>query len=227
MILKFPEEEMNKYVREYLAGKSGIRDREKLSRFEKTAGRYRKTAMKGLDPRASVTEINRFRFDDGRLVIDGEDYGDFRIRPSDAGLILKVYSYVLSAGNFETDIDPVTDAFVDLWGNAYCDTAHRILRDRLFEMSDGKPVSPPFGPGFFNMGIEKLPRIMELAGAEAVGVRLFGTYMLPLKSCAGFFFVSEEPLELPEKNCASCTGSRLNCNYCRVRSRDENCYHNA
>ena len=94
--------------------------------------------------------------------------------------------------------------------------AGRLMKEKLAALGKaGMMVSPPFGPGFFGMGMENLPQIMELAGADRIGVSFTGNYMLPLKSCAGFFFTSKTPLNLPAKDCASCTGSRLSCSYCR------------
>ena len=177
MTFDFSKEEADKYVWEYFARKSGIKDQAKLARLQKTAYRYKDMAGIQIDLKAAVTEAAGFAVNDGRLVIEGRDMGDIGIRDDDAGKIEKVYAYVLCAGKFETDIDPITDGFADLWGN--------------------------------------LPQIMELAGADRIGVSFTGNYMLPLKSCAGFFFTSKTPLNLPAKDCASCTGSRLSCSYCR------------
>lgn len=216
MTFDFSKEEADKYVWEYFARKSGIKDQAKLARLQKTAYRYKDTAGIQIDLKAAVTEAAGFAVNDGRLVIEGRDMGDIGIRDDDAGKIEKVYSYVLCAGKFETDIDPITDGFADLWGNAYCDVCHRLVKEKLAALGKaGMMVSPPFGPGFFGMGMENLPQIMELAGADRIGVSFTGNYMLPLKSCAGFFFTSKTPLNLPAKDCASCTGSRLSCSYCR------------
>lgn len=217
MIFRFPREEADKYVWEYFARKSGIKDSAKLERLRKTAYRYKDMADTDIDLKASVVCVSDLCFENGHMIISGEDYGNFSVDDEDAKKISRAYCYVLCAGKFETDIDPITDAFADLWGNAYCDVCHRLLKEKLAGMEDfGTMVSPPFGPGFFGMGTEKLPLIMKLADAGAIDITFTGNYMLPLKSCAGFFFTSQEPLKLPVKDCASCTGSRLNCNYCRI-----------
>ena len=215
MVVRFNLAEADEYIWESFALRSGLSDENKLARLEKLASRYRQTAAAGAALAASVREV-RGEFDGGRFRAGGADDLSFALNlaAEDEAHIRRIYCYALTAGDFRTDVDPLTDAFVDLWGNAYCDAAHRLLREKLAAAS-GLLVSPPFGPGFFGMAMDALPQVLKLARAEEAGIRLAGSTLLPLKSCAGFFFASDRPLLLPQRDCASCIGSRRGCGYCR------------
>ena len=218
MLIRFREEDFDGGTWQCLKDKSGIANEDKLSRFCRIAGRYENIARRCLNPRASVIEINDFNIRNGRLFACGTDCGEIKISDKDASKIRMVYAYALCAGEFETDIDPVADSFIDLWGNAYCDVLHNLLRERLRIESGGLMISPPFGPGFFHTGAEKLPEIARISKADSIGVTMSETYMIPLKSCVGFFLGSEEPVDIPEQDCGSCIGNCRNCNYCRWKS---------
>jgi len=218
-IFHFSKEDVDKKVFHTFLSNSGISEDKpdylsKIERLEKTAIRYKQFADPLVDVRAVVAKAD-FSINGEKIIIGGKNYGRIALPKEELNKIKEIYAYVLCAGEFETDIDPVTDAFVDLWGSAYCDTGLEMLKGEMDEIGGcDRYISSFFGPGYFEIEVERVPHINELVDGKSIGVDVKEHLMVPLKSCAGFFLVSDEPIELPKKDCKNCLGNRKNCNYC-------------
>jgi len=85
----------------------------------------------------------------------------------------------------------------------------------------GDPVlSPAFSPGFYGMDNKNNITIVDLLGAGEIGVRCVDTgVMLPIKTCTGIFFVTDDGVRFPGDECLVCIGNKKSCAECMIRNR--------
>jgi len=218
-VITFSREEADDLVWKYFIRKSNIKDEKKLKRMEALAQEAHQLVKEKVNMRAVVSASDKFYVADDKLFVD--EIGEVTLKTSKINLehVSKIYSFILCAGEFEIEVDPINDIFADLWGTAYVDAQMELLRKELIKREQ-KAVSLPFGPGFYGMELGDLNTIFDSLDNSKIDVELRGSLMVPLKSCAGFFLVSDMEFEMPERDCMNCVGNINGCSYCRNFKRD-------
>jgi hypothetical protein len=137
--------------------------------------------------------------------------------------VRKILIYIVTAKECGCGSDLIMDRlYADFWGTAYVDAAHELLRGELrSRYIDGAKtplsLSEAFGPGYYGMPTSELKSIFEIIDGGKIGVKcLPSCVMVPVKSCAGIYFVTEEGAAMPEKKCIDCLGNRRGCHLCHV-----------
>ena len=134
----------------------------------------------------------------------------------------KVLFYIVTANECACGSDQILDrVYADFWGTAYVDAAHDLLKgelkSRYVESSVEKNLvlSPAFGPGYYGMPTEEVKTLFKIIDGSLIGVNcLESCVMVPVKSCAGMFFIMDKGAEMPGEACGSCAGNRSGCKYC-------------
>ena len=140
----------------------------------------------------------------------------------------KVLLYMITADECFCESEQILDRiYADFWGTAYIDSAYWLLRDELSSryivgQQNKLILSEPFGPGYYGMPSDELKTFFQILDGNEIGVKcLPSCVMLPIKSCAGFFFVMEEGAKTPGKQCRDCIGNRSGCRYCNILRNSE------
>jgi hypothetical protein len=150
-----------------------------------------------------------------------------RIRPESS---IRLYAYIVTAGEFELKDASITEQFfADTWGTAYVDAGRDILQKLIrediaaFVPHPGKTagakdffISDSFGPGYYGMEVTEIGHFFEILDGSKIGVTASAqSFMLPQKSCAGFFIAVNDITQLPGEDCRSCLAGKKGCNFCR------------
>lgn len=155
---------------------------------------------------------------DTKLVLDGVEFECSAFARLDPERIRGIYPYVVTAGEVRIDNGNISDIlFGDIWGTAFAEAGRDLVRHIIASQNSDITVSSSFGPGFYGMDITMVGQFFELLKPETIGMELKNTsLMLPLKSCAGFFVVTEDEWSLPTRDCASCLGNTKSggCRFC-------------
>jgi hypothetical protein len=105
-----------------------------------------------------------------------------------------------------------------MWQTAFVDVARDLLQNYITNTFTYKSyaISDSFGPGFFGMPASDTLKFFSILDAEKIGASIRpGGLMIPVKSYAGFFLVTDKEESLSSKDCDSCMSNRKTCSYCK------------
>lgn len=116
--------------------------------------------------------------------------------------------------------DLLEQFYLDTWMTALLDSARDWLRDylqdcMLQELGEKRYVSEAFGPGFYNIDLTEIPKILETAGGDKIGVIWNGKTLSPAKSNVGYYRISKKEQIGPERDCKYCLSNHKNCSFCK------------
>ena len=86
--------------------------------------------------------------------------------------------------------------------------------ERKNSVYEKKYCSPSFGPGYYGMGMDAVPELLELMDASQVGVSWNGERMSPKMSLVGTYLIAGEDVFAVGSDCKSCTGQKGGCEFC-------------
>ena len=134
--------------------------------------------------------------------------------------VLDVYIYLLTIGEINIDCERVLyQVYYDMWQTVFVDAGRDLLKEYIAKSTTHAPfaVSESFGPGFFGMPADDRRKFFQVLDADKLGMSIRpGGFMMPLKSCAGFFLISTKEESLPTKDCENCVSSGKTCSYCKA-----------
>jgi hypothetical protein len=215
--------------------------------FLRTAGfnlsekKHRRMYDKALTVRSEIVNgicIEGFEAEYGPEVYDGSAVavGDKRISATvfeqiPAKAVKRVILYVITAGECGGDRDGeiMAQLYTHMWGAAYVDAGRIILegkiRERVLDEIKKEGIlepglSPAFSPGFYGMDNGDSRTIVELLGANDIGVRCMDSgVMLPVKTCSGVFLATDGSVGFPGEECLVCVSNRSGCAQCMIANR--------
>ena len=86
--------------------------------------------------------------------------------------------------------------------------------ERKNSVYEKKYCSPSFGPGYYGMGMDAVPELLELMDASQVGVSWNGERMSPKMSLVGTYLIAGEDVFEVDSDCIDCIGQRGGCEFC-------------
>ena len=130
-----------------------------------------------------------------------------------------VYAFVLTAGDIKNAEQSIINMMCcDFWGTAYINAANDFLREILRNKHNQLSyASEAFGPGYFNMQLEKLEDLWQIVDGGDIGVILHKNHMMePLKSCAGFYLITNDKITASflDDRCSYCAKGGAGCAFC-------------
>lgn len=140
--------------------------------------------------------------------------------------IISGYLYTFHAPKFSKKLEEAYEKlplleqyYIENWLISVLDSGRDWIRNYLFRKNSIRYscyVSDSFGPGFYGMTIETLPKFFEIMDSNSVGVELTENGGLkPLKSCIGIYLVTKKDIShLMGHDCINCAGNKLGCNAC-------------
>lgn len=175
--------------------------------------------MKKADIRAVVSEYSPECIRNGELVIEQEHFPCPALKGKISSGIISVICFAITSGDIYTDNIRVLDqAYFDIGGTAVTDAGRDLLRAKIAEnFTESVFVSTSFGPGFYGMPASDVVKFFRLLDCGSIGITLLPSgFMLPAKSCVGFFIISKKQEALPVMDCKSCLGKGKMCYYCKA-----------
>lgn len=130
-------------------------------------------------------------------------------------------SYAMGIQEIKMEEEDLLEQFyLDCWMTAILDSTRDWLQQYLkgyFTKERGREmyVSPAFGPGFYDIPLERIAEIMRETGGEDQGIHWNGKALYPPKSNAGYYRITEQEEYWKERDCKSCFSGHKNCNFCK------------
>ncbi|MGN0736311.1 MAG: hypothetical protein ACI4LP_10960 [Anaerovoracaceae bacterium] len=230
--IRFDESEAHDKAEERFIRSCGFDlNRAKHQRMFEMGKKVREDGIAGIDIRAIVSFFDADVFEDNRIKI-GEESITFpyltRISPKS---VSGIYFYILTVGEclFSSEENIMDFLYADIWGTSYVDSSMELLREKIVEdmkknvTAVKEPyLSEEFGPGYFGMEVADSKKIMRALNGNDIGVKVKDSgLIIPQKSCAGFFFVCNEPGFKTEKSCIKCRGNSKGCEFCKKAEQME------
>ncbi len=156
---------------------------------------------------------------DNKIEIDGVTISCNGFSRIDAAHVKAVYICVITAGEWipKADTSTKSQVYMDMWGTAFVDSAKTLFEKDLQAMlGAGEYLSDPFGPGYYGMPHSDIKKFAEIIPMDQVGVELRESgIMIPLKTMAAIYLVTDDPQVLPPTACSECFGRLEGCHMCR------------
>lgn len=134
--------------------------------------------------------------------------------------IEKVYFYGICLEDIKKDLldrkesmDFLDEFYLDTWMTALLDGARDWLRDFLKRQEQF--LTDAFGPGFYGIGIDKVPAFLRFVDGKQIGISLHRGTMFPAKSNVGMYLALSKESSIPSRDCASCLSSGRTCEFCK------------
>lgn len=134
-----------------------------------------------------------------------------------------VYICVITAGSWhmEDAARARYQVYMDTWGTAFVDAAKVLVEKELKSyLAEGQYLSDPFGPGYYGMPSSDTHKFADILDLKSIGVEVRASgIMVPLKSMAAVYLVTDNENVLPPVACSECFGRLDGCRYCRNLSK--------
>lgn len=214
--MKFNMDEISERAHEIFMSTSGVnKEGRKFERMRNDAFRMREVIEDRIKIRASYRYFEDVKLEGTEVTFGGITFHCSALDQVDPELINGVYVYALSAGDFGYPEDPILDQlYADIWGSAFTDSARLIMRETIEKET---MLSDSFGPGFYGMDVSEMGSLTSLLNLEEMDMEVRNEMiMLPLKSCAGFYFSVKPGYEKLNQACENCLGTHTSCKLCNV-----------
>lgn len=176
-----------------------------------------------LEIRVLISEYEKSCFDGVNIRMDNAVFTCQELNRIPTKTIEKIYIYMLTAGVINIDQASVLNrVYYDMWQNAYIDAGQELLRNYLSQLKCNarKYITNSFGPGLYGMEVSQLEQVFSVMAAELIHMELLDSgFMSPLKSCAGFFMVTDSLQDFAAKNCDGCMYKGKKCIYCKAERK--------
>jgi len=214
--MEFNMDEISERAYEIFMNTSGVnKEGRKFERMRNDAFRMRDVIEDRIKIRASYIFFEDVEMSGQDATFGGITFHCSAFDQIDPKLIKGVYVYALSAGDFGYPEDPILDQlYADIWGSAFTDAARLIMREKIEEETK---LSDSFGPGFYGMDVSEMGSLTSLLNLDELDMEVRGEQIiLPLKSCAGFYFSVEPEYKKLNQACETCLGTHTSCKLCNV-----------
>lgn len=137
--------------------------------------------------------------------------------------VMDVYITLVTAGDWhlEEAARARQQVYIDTWGTAFADGAKTLFEQELAKLiPQGQYLSDPFGPGYYGMPSQDTHKFAEVLDMSLIGVEVRDSgIMVPLKSIAAIYLVTDNENVLPPIACSECFGRLDGCRYCQKNQR--------
>lgn len=124
-----------------------------------------------------------------------------------------LYGMCIPESDGSLELDFLEEFYRDCYMTALLDSAREWMREYL-SANWNISISAPFGPGFFGMGMEYIPTILELIDGNSIGLKEYHGALNPAKSSIGFFLAVPSGESYAAGDCNHCLGRGQNCMFC-------------
>lgn len=169
------------------------------------------------------TKLGKDAYTSGKIKVGDIEISCNGFSRVDEAHVTDAYICVITAG--EWHIEDARRArhqvYIDTWGTAFVDAAKMLFEEELkAQIKNGEYLSDPFGPGYYGMPSSDTRKFAEILDMGSLGVEVRESgIMVPLKSMAAIYLVTDNENVLPPMACSECFGRVDGCRYCRNLSK--------
>ena len=227
-IVSIAREWADPIAKEYFLNICGFnRDREKHKKLIDIGMTIKEKIQDIAQIRAIVSSFGHNVISDNCVKLDGVKIECNAFEQLNTASIKEIFIYILTIGKYGLDEqDSIMDQlYTDIWGTAYVDAGRVILRkiilDKYCEDHDLRGqnifISDSFGPGYYGMDVKQVKNFFEVLDYKKIGVELkSSSLIMPLKSCVGFYIITDDETLLPGEECKNCFGNNGGCRFCHL-----------
>ena len=224
-VINFREEDAFPLAREGFIAMCGFKPGSEKHEGMLAAGmEIRKQGLGSIDLKALISEFGPDVIGESAITVGGVELKCDSVYLLEKEKVQKVLFYIVTANECSCGSEQILDrVYADIWGTAYVDAARGLLKDELISRCIGEEekaeleLSEAFGPGYYGMPTEELSTIFQIIDGSEIGVKcLTSCLMVPIKSCAGLFFLMEKSAKRPGAACRDCVGNRSGCKFCNI-----------
>lgn len=210
---------------------SGLnREGEKHKKMREEAFLIKDAVKSKVGIKAVVSYFEQIHMLGRTLEVEGYTFESNAFELIDKDWVKGVFLYIITAGDYTLEDKPILEqVYADLWGNAYLDAGRDLLNASLLDLvrkearfmkiAQGKSLklSDSFGPGFYGMNVAQMQEFFQIQNGNEIDVELKNSsIMVPIKSCAGFYFLVNESYKEMKQKCADCLGNVTSCKLCKI-----------
>ncbi len=215
---KLDEAACNELALRIFTANSGInKEGRKFERMRKDAFRMREMIEDKIDLHAEAIyyTADEMELSGQTLEIAGTGLSCRAFEQISPDAVEGVYLYACCAGDYYLEDEPIMDQlYADIWGTAFTDAVRLLIKK---ELEKDAALSDSFGPGFYGMELTELEKLAQLLDFDALGIEVRNScVMVPVKSCAGIYFQTNENYRKMNRACESCYGTHTSCKLCMV-----------
>ena len=195
---------------------SGVnKEGRKFERMRNDAFRMRRVIEERIQIRAAYKYFDKVELSGQNAVFGGRTFRCSAFDQIDGNTVKGVYVYALSVGDFGFPEEPILDQlYADIWGSAFTDAVRLLMKKQIAKES---MLSDSFDPGFYGMDVSEMGSLTSLLNLDELDIEIRNSrIMLPLKSCAGFYFSVDERYRKLDQACENCLGTHRSCKLCQV-----------
>ena len=222
-IFHYTKEQVQEHAREFFVEVSGFDlQKERHQKMMKEASELLEKERPEADLKVLCTRLGSEAFSDGRVACGSYEISCNGFSRINSEHVQDVYICVITAGNWylEESTKARYQVYMDTWGTAFADGTKILFENRLKEgLGEGEYLSDPFGPGYYGMPSAETHKFGGILDLSLIGVEVRESgIMVPLKSIAAIYLVTDNENILPPMACSECFGRVEGCKYCKKRN---------
>ena len=219
-ILTYTKEQVLQHAKDFFVEVSGFDvQKERHQRMMNDALELLEKEKPEAELKVICTKLGKESFAEGKVIAGDVQIGCNGFSRIDAEHVLDVFICVITAGEWHLPEAKKArhQVYMDTWGTAFVDGTKVLFEQYLMErMQDGEYLSDPFGPGYYGMPSTDTHKFAEILDMNALGVDVRDSgIMVPLKSMAAIYLVTDNENVLPPMACSECFGRVDGCRYCK------------
>ncbi|NLD19686.1 MAG: hypothetical protein GX663_05485 [Clostridiales bacterium] len=181
---------------------------------------------KDFQMKAVCSELGESAYSDGKIAIAVKDSsngiervikitcnGFSRIKEEH---VKGIFMCMITAGDWHVEGSTKAQVYMDTWGTAFVDGAKVLFENEIREsLTEGRYLSDPFGPGYYGMPSADTKKFETVLDASGIGIAIRESgIMVPLKSMAAIYLITDDLNVLPPISCSECFGRIEGCRSC-------------
>lgn len=158
-------------------------------------------------------------YHDNKIAIDNIELSCNGFSGIKAENVEGIWLSVITAGEWKSAGGIKEQVYMDTWGTAFADGARIYFeRELMKNLKPGQYLSDPFGPGYYGMPSADTKKFSQLLDMGQIGVKVLDSgIMVPEKTIAAAYLITDSKEVFPPSSCAECFGAVGGCNYCQKR----------
>lgn len=167
------------------------------------------------------TQFDKDAYGDDRIAVAGKTIACNGFSRIQKKYVENIYMCVITAGDWHLQSNTKEQVYMDIWGTAFVEGAKILFEEKRMEnLEVGQFLSDPFGPGYYGIPSEDTKKFASILDTQKIDVHVKESgIMVPLKSMAAIYLVTNNKSILPPLSCSQCFGRLEGCKLCRNFTR--------
>ena len=165
------------------------------------------------------TQLGKDAYGDNCIAVKGKTIACNGFSRIQKKYVEDIYMCVITAGDWHSQSSTKEQVYMDIWGTAFVEGAKILFEEKCMEhLGAEQYLSDPFGPGYYGIPSEDTKKFASVLDTQKIDVHVKASgIMVPLKSMAAIYLVTNSKSILPPLSCSQCFGRLEGCKLCRKR----------